>query len=93
MKAYVVTAPYEGGVQDVPDAVAADGEVVVDIHRVGVCGTDMEFWTGEMAYLHQGMSHYPMRLGHEWCGVVSSLGVGVEPAWLGRRVIGDTMIG
>jgi threonine dehydrogenase-like Zn-dependent dehydrogenase len=53
----------------------------------------MEFWTGEMAYLHQGKSHYPMRLGHEWCGVVSSLGVGVDPAWLRRRVIGDTMIG
>ena len=93
MKAYVVTAPHEGGVQDVPDAVAAEGEVVVDVHRVGVCGTDMEFWTGEMAYLHHGTSHYPMRLGHEWCGVVSSLGVGVDASWLGRRVIGDTMIG
>jgi threonine dehydrogenase-like Zn-dependent dehydrogenase len=93
MKAYVVTAPHEGGVQDVPDAVASEGQVVVDIHRVGVCGTDMEFWTGEMAYLHQGTSRYPMRLGHEWCGVVSSLGAGVDAAWLGRRVIGDTMIG
>ena len=68
-------------------------QVVVDIHRVGVCGTDMEFWTGEMAYLHQGTSHYPMRLGHEWCGVVAELGPGVDASWLGRRVIGDTMIG
>ena len=93
MKAYVVTAPHEGGVQEVPDAVAAEGQVVVDIHRVGVCGTDMEFWTGEMAYLHQGTSHYPMRLGHEWCGVVAELGPGVDASWLGRRVIGDTMIG
>ena len=93
MKAYVVTAPHEGGVQDVADAVARDGEVVVDMHRVGVCGTDMEFWTGEMAYLQTGISHYPMRLGHEWCGVVSALGDGVDAAWLGRRVVGDTMIG
>jgi len=93
MRAYVVTAPHEGGVQDVPDSVAGDGEVVVDVHRVGVCGTDMEFWTGEMAYLHQGVSQYPMRLGHEWCGVVSVLGAGVDASWLGRRVIGDTMIG
>ncbi len=93
MKAYVVTAPHEGGVQEVPDAAARVGEVVVEIHRVGVCGTDMEFWTGEMAYLHQGISHYPMRLGHEWCGVVAALGEGVDASWLGRRVVGDTMIG
>jgi threonine dehydrogenase-like Zn-dependent dehydrogenase len=93
VKAYVVTAPHEGAVHEVPDPTAADGQVVVDIHRVGVCGTDMEFWTGEMAYLHQGTSHYPMRLGHEWCGVVSTVGAGVDAAWLGRRVIGDTMIG
>jgi len=93
MKAFVVTGPGEGAVQDVPDPVAASGQVVVDIHRVGVCGTDVEFWTGEMAYLHQGHAAYPLRLGHEWSGVVSALGGGVDPAWLGRRVTGDTMLG
>jgi threonine dehydrogenase-like Zn-dependent dehydrogenase len=93
MKAFVVSAPGDGAVQDVPDAVAATGQVVVDIHRVGVCGTDVEFWTGEMAYLDQGHAAYPLRLGHEWSGVVSAVGGGVDPAWLGRRVTGDTMLG
>ena len=93
MKAFVVTAPCTGGVQEVPDPVAHRGQVVVDVHRVGVCGTDVEFWTGEMAYLHQGHARYPMRLGHEWCGVVSAVGEDVDPEWLGRRVTGDTMIG
>lgn len=93
MKAFVVTGPHEGGVQEVPDPAAGPGDVVVDIHRVGVCGTDVEFWTGEMAYLHQGHARYPMRLGHEWCGVVSAVGVDVDETWLGRRVTGDTMIG
>jgi threonine dehydrogenase-like Zn-dependent dehydrogenase len=93
MKAFVVTAPREGSVQEVPDPVALAGQVVVDIHRVGVCGTDVEFWTGEMAYLHHGHAHYPMRLGHEWCGVVSALGDEVDDSWFGRRVTGDTMIG
>jgi threonine dehydrogenase-like Zn-dependent dehydrogenase len=93
MKAFVVTAPGEGALQDVPDPVAAPGQVVVDIHRAGVCGTDREFWTGEMAYLHQGHAAYPLRLGHEWCGVVSDVGAGVDPAWLRRRVTGDTMLG
>ena len=36
-------------------------QVVVDVERVGVCGTDVEFFTGEMAYLHQGHAAYPMR--------------------------------
>jgi threonine dehydrogenase-like Zn-dependent dehydrogenase len=93
VRAFVVTGPGEGGVQDVPDPVAGPGQVVVDVARVGVCGTDVEFFTGEMAYLHQGHAAYPLRLGHEWCGVVSAAGPGVDPRWLGRRVTGDTMLG
>ena len=93
MKAFVVTAPHEGAIRDVPDPVASEGTVIVDVHRTGICGTDVEFWTGDMAYLHQGHATYPMRLGHEWCGVVSAVGAGVDAGWLGRRVTGDTMIG
>lgn len=93
MRAFVVTAPGEAGVQDVPDPVALPGQVVVDIERVGVCGTDVEFFTGDMTYLHTGHAAYPIRLGHEWCGTVSALGDGVDPGWLGRRVTGDTMLG
>src|SRR5690349_308461 len=93
MRAYVLTGPGEGSVQEVPAPVAAPGEVVVDVERVGVCGIDVEFFTGEMAYLHQGHAAYPMRLGHEWAGTVSAVGDGVDPAWLGRRVMGDTMLG
>ena len=93
MKAFVVTGPQHGAIDEVPNPVAGAGEAVIDIRRAGVCGTDVEFWTGEMAYLHQGHAAYPMRLGHEWCGVVSAVGAGVDPTWLGRRVTGDTMIG
>ncbi|KUO17751.1 alcohol dehydrogenase [Streptomyces dysideae] len=93
MRAFVLTAPGEYAVQEVPAPVAAPGEVVVDVERVGVCGTDVEFFTGAMAYLHQGHSAYPMRLGHEWSGRVTALGDGVDPAWVGRRVMGDTMLG
>jgi threonine dehydrogenase-like Zn-dependent dehydrogenase len=63
------------------------------VERVGVCGTDVEFFTGEMAYLHQGHASYPMRLGHEWAGTVASVGSGVDSVWVGRRVMGDTMLG
>ncbi|MFG2788431.1 zinc-binding dehydrogenase [Streptomyces sp. NPDC048419] len=93
MRAFVLTAPGEYAVQEVPVPVAGPGEVVVDVERVGVCGTDVEFFTGEMAYLHQGHCAYPMRPGHEWSGRVSAVGDGVDPGRLGRRVMGDTMLG
>ncbi|SDT22852.1 zinc-binding dehydrogenase [Jiangella sp. DSM 45060] len=93
MRAFVLTGPGAGGVQDVPRPVAAPGEVVVDVERAGVCGTDAEFFSGDMAYLRSGHTTYPLRPGHEWAGVVASVGSGVDPAWLGRRVMGDTMIG
>jgi threonine dehydrogenase-like Zn-dependent dehydrogenase len=34
-----------------------------------------------------------MRLGHEWAGTGASVGDGVDPDWVGRRVMGDTMLG
>jgi threonine dehydrogenase-like Zn-dependent dehydrogenase len=93
MRAFVLTGPRRYRVEEVPRPVPAPGEAVVDVERVGVCGTDVEFFTGEMAYLHDGQSSYPMRLGHEWAGVVSEVGEDVDPVWIGRRVTGDTMIG
>jgi threonine dehydrogenase-like Zn-dependent dehydrogenase len=93
MRAFVLTGPGQSSVQDVPRPAAVPGEVVVDVERVGVCGTDVEFATGEMAYLHQGHAAYPMRLGHEWAGTVAAVGEGVDRAWVGRRVTGDTMLG
>ncbi|GAA3837336.1 alcohol dehydrogenase catalytic domain-containing protein [Streptomyces coacervatus] len=93
MRAFVLLSPGEYAVQEVAAPVAGPGEVVVDVERVGVCGTDVEFFTGAMAYLHHGHSAYPMRLGHEWAGRVAAVGDGVAPGWLGRRVMGDTMLG
>lgn len=93
MRAVVLTGPGECVVQEVPRPVAAPGEVVVDVERAGVCGTDAELFSGHMAYLHTGHTTYPLRPGHEWCGVVSAVGDRVEPGWVGKRVMGDTMIG
>jgi threonine dehydrogenase-like Zn-dependent dehydrogenase len=93
VRAFVVTGPGQAGVVDVPPPAVAPGEVVIDVERAGICGTDVEIFTGDMAYLRSGSSHYPIRIGHEWCGVVRAVGDGVDPAWIGRRVTGDTMLG
>ncbi|GGN76479.1 alcohol dehydrogenase [Actinoplanes lobatus] len=93
MRALVLTAPGKAEVREVPVPIAAPGQVIIDVERVGVCGTDVELFTGEMSYLHSGVSSYPLRPGHEWSGTVRSAGAGVGESWIGRRVTGDTMIG
>ncbi len=93
MRALVLLGPGSASIEQVPAPVAGPGQVVVDVHRVGVCGTDTEFYHGGMAYLATGQARYPLRPGHEWCGVVSQLGEGVDAGWLGQRVTGDTMLG
>ncbi|HET9143275.1 zinc-dependent alcohol dehydrogenase [Actinophytocola sp.] len=93
MRAFVITAPGRAEVQEVAPPEPGPGEVVVEVDRAGVCGTDAEFFSGAMSYLHTGQAAYPIRIGHEWAGVVAETGAGVDPAWLGRRVTGDTMLG
>lgn len=93
MRAFVIKGPGRAEVVEVDPPVAGPGEVVVDVERAGVCGTDMEFFTGAMSYLATGEAAYPMRIGHEWSGVVAHVGPLVDPSWLGARVTGDTMLG
>jgi threonine dehydrogenase-like Zn-dependent dehydrogenase len=93
MRALVVTAPRQAAVLEVPDPSPSAGELLVDVERVGICGTDVELYTGEMAYIEQGHTHFPIRLGHEWTGRVAAVGDRADEAWLGKRVTGDTMLG
>ena len=93
MKAFIVHSPGQSSIEEVPSPIPQGGNVVVEVARAGVCGTDVEFFNGDMAYFQSGEAKYPMRLGHEWCGTVISLGEGVNKKWLGRRVTGDTMLG
>ncbi len=93
MKALVITGPHQAEIQEVAAPLAAPGEVVVDVKRAGICGTDIELFTGEMAYYKVGHTSFPVRIGHEWMGVVAAIGDGVDASWLGVRVTGDTMLG
>ena len=93
MRAFVITGPTKGAVHQVDRPNPDPGEVVIEVDRVGVCGTDTAFFRGTQPYFASGGARYPLRIGHEWCGRVSRLGAGVDPAWLGKRVTGDTMLG
>jgi 2-desacetyl-2-hydroxyethyl bacteriochlorophyllide A dehydrogenase len=93
MRALVIDGPGSASLQVLDAPVPGSGQVVVDVHLAGICGTDMELFTGGLPYFAQGKSRFPLCPGHEWCGVVSALGAGVDEEWLGERVTGDTMIG
>jgi 2-desacetyl-2-hydroxyethyl bacteriochlorophyllide A dehydrogenase len=93
MRALVVSSPRHAEVLEVPDPHAGPGELVVAVERVGICGTDVELYTGEMAYIEQGYTHFPLRLGHEWTGRVVAAGSLVDERWIGKRITGDTMLG
>jgi threonine dehydrogenase-like Zn-dependent dehydrogenase len=93
MRALVIDGARSAQVAEVEPPVAGAGQVVVDVLRAGICGTDVELFTGQLAYFGQGKTRFPVRPGHEWCGVVSAMGAGVPDEWLGARVTGDTMLG
>jgi L-iditol 2-dehydrogenase len=79
-------APGEGHVEvaERPERAPDAGEVTLDVHAVGICGTDLHIWLGEYP------SVPPVTMGHEVCGVVAGLGEGVDGGWLGARVAVET---
>ncbi len=93
MHALVLTGPGRSEVHEVPDPEPGPDDVVVDVARVGICGTDAELFSGEMEYLRQGHTTYPLTPGHEWCGTVTAVGTNAPESWIGCRVTGDTMLG
>ena len=93
MKAFVITSPRVGSVIEVPEPQVGEHDLLVEIERVGICGTDVEFFNGDMAYLASGHAKYPLQLGHEWCGRVVDIGSKVASHWRGKFITGDTMLG
>jgi len=61
-----------GAVRDVPDPTPRDGELLVDVVRVGLCGTDAEIERGEYGRAPDGLD--VLVLGHESFGRVASDG-------------------
>src|SRR3954465_8588186 len=59
---------------------AFPGHVVVDIVYTGICGTDVHGYT-------DGHMLPPAVFGHEWTGIVASVGGGVDGLRVGQRVV------
>jgi L-gulonate 5-dehydrogenase len=63
------------------------GEVLIDIKRVGICGSDILIYTGGNPF-----TVYPRVIGHEMAGVVSQIGSDVDTVKVGDRVCIDPVL-
>jgi len=88
MKAFVCKefGPIEShGIEEMPDPVAGDGQVVVDIKATGISFPDVLIVQG----LYQFKPPFPFSPGSEIAGVVSSVGDGISKFKKGDRVMGN----
>jgi 2-desacetyl-2-hydroxyethyl bacteriochlorophyllide A dehydrogenase len=84
VRAIVIEQPNDVALRDVEAPLPGPGEVRIRSARAGVCRTDLDILAGT---LEARWVTFPVIPGHEWSGVVDSLGervTGLEP---GQRVV------
>jgi len=69
---------------DVPKPEA--GQVRIKVAYAGICGTDMHIYEWDGGY----PTNPPVTLGHEFSGVVESVGDGVDPSLIGKDIVSET---
>lgn len=83
MKAVLFPAPESISVEQVNDPECGADEVVVQVARCGICGTDLHIYRNEY------MSDFPLVPGHEFGGIVVETGRQVTGLRAGDRVAVD----
>ena len=86
MKALMKTKAGFGNIEirEVPEPVPGPGQVLIEVQAAGICGTDVHI------YHDTFKSNPPVILGHEFSGVVKSVGAGVTEFSAGDRVTSET---
>ena len=77
----VMTEPGKITFRRIPVPEVQEGQVLVKIKRIGICGSDIHVYYGEHA-----TTSYPVTQGHEVSGKVVQLGGGVEGLHVGQKV-------
>lgn len=80
MRAYVLREIGKFQLEEAEMPEAGPGEVIVAVRAAGICGSDIP------RIYYSGTYSYPLIPGHEFSGVVSSVGPGVPEKYLGKRV-------
>ena len=90
MKALSVIAPGRLEVHDVPVPETGSDGVLVKVCYSGICGTDTAILSGDLKLVKDGLIRYPVRIGHEWSGIVEKTGPAVSRFKPGDRVVSDS---
>lgn len=77
----VMTAPGVIEFRETPRPIAAEGQVLVRIMRIGICGSDIHVYHGKHPF-----TRYPVTQGHEVSGRIEAVGSGVEGLLVGQKV-------
>ena len=81
MKSAVLTGIRQMEIVDVEDAViAGPNDVLLKVERVGVCGSDVHYYT--TGKIGSQIVEYPYRVGHEFAATVLKVGDDVENLFL-----------
>ncbi len=82
MKQAVMTSPGKIEIRDVSRPKPASDEVLLQISRIGVCGSDIHVYHGLHPY-----TSYPVVQGHEVSGVIAEVGAAAQGFAPGDRVV------
>ena len=77
----VMTEPGKICFQEVPVPEAGDGQVLIKIRKIGICGSDIHVYHGKHPY-----TSYPVTQGHEVSGEIAALGRNVKNFAPGQKV-------
>lgn len=77
----VMSAPGEITFRKIPVPLPQAGQVLVKIHMIGVCGSDIHVYHGKHPF-----TKYPVTQGHEVSGEIVALGKDVTDLYIGQKV-------
>ena len=80
------TEPFSVELRDIDQPEVGPREALLEVVRVGVCGSDLHQWAGT----HTWKVNYPIVLGHEFTGRLVEVGSQVKGFRQGDRVVSET---
>lgn len=90
MDAYVLHGPGDLRREKRQEKKPADNEVLIDVKRVGICGSDIHYY--QHFRIGQFIPRAPLVLGHEFAGLVVEVGSDVKKIKVGDRVTAEPSI-